>query len=78
MPACPGGNTQPYQLTRAFETIENGLKGLGGDVWSEFAFMVNHLKGSLNDTDVIGGGDETYWHTVRPILSCFLHAEMHN
>ncbi|KAK3377368.1 flavin-containing amine oxidoreductase-domain containing protein [Lasiosphaeria ovina] len=42
----------------------NGLKGLGGDVWSEFAFMVNYLGGSLNDTDVIGGGSETFWDAL--------------
>jgi hypothetical protein len=42
----------------------NGLKGLGGDIWSEFAFMVNYLHGSLNDTDVNGGGDASFWDSV--------------
>lgn len=46
----------------------NGLKGLGGDVWSEFAFMVNYLGGSLNDTDVIGGSDTSFWSNVRDDL----------
>lgn len=54
---------QNYQLTDA--PPENGLMGLGGDVWSEFAFMVNYLGGSLNDTDVNGGGATSFWHDVR-------------
>ncbi|KAK4641344.1 hypothetical protein QC761_502760 [Podospora bellae-mahoneyi] len=44
--------------------IENGLKGLGGDTWSEFAFLTHHLGGSLNDTDVIGGSDHSYWSSI--------------
>jgi hypothetical protein len=48
---------------------ENGLKGLGGDVWSEFAFMVNYLGASLNDTDVNGGGSTSFWEDV----SCTWH-----
>ncbi|KAK3385602.1 flavin-containing amine oxidoreductase, partial [Podospora didyma] len=46
------------------EWVDNGLKGLGGDVWSEFAFMVNYLKGSLNDTDINGGGDASFWDSL--------------
>jgi hypothetical protein len=42
----------------------NGLKGLGGDTWSEFAFMVNYLGGSLNDTDVSGGTANTFWDSL--------------
>jgi hypothetical protein len=44
------------------EWLENGLGGKGGDVWSEFAFLVNHLGGSLNDTDALGKipGDHSY------------------
>jgi hypothetical protein len=33
-------------------------------VWSEFAFMINYLGGSLNDTDVIGGNHESFWTEV--------------
>ncbi|KAK4120477.1 L-amino-acid oxidase-like protein [Parathielavia appendiculata] len=44
--------------------IENGLKGLGGDTWSEFAFMVNYLGGSLNDTDVNGGSSISFWDEI--------------
>ncbi|KAK4183994.1 L-amino-acid oxidase [Podospora australis] len=46
------------------EFTVNGLKGLGGEVWSEFAFMVNYLGGSLNDTDVNGGNDHTFWSSI--------------
>ncbi|KXX79855.1 L-amino-acid oxidase [Madurella mycetomatis] len=49
--------------------IENGLRGMGGDVWSEFAFMVNYLGGSLNDTDVHGGGGTSFWHFIYEGLS---------
>ncbi|KAK4096316.1 L-amino-acid oxidase-like protein [Parathielavia hyrcaniae] len=44
--------------------IENGLKGLGGDTWSEFAFMVNYLGASLNDTDVRRGGLTSFWEEI--------------
>lgn len=37
------------------EWIKSGLKGQGGDHWSEFGFMVNFLKGSLNSTDALNG-----------------------
>ncbi|KAK3356578.1 hypothetical protein B0T25DRAFT_565931 [Lasiosphaeria hispida] len=37
---------------------------LGGDVWSESAFMVNYLHGSLNDTDVNGGGVGSFWDSL--------------
>ncbi|KAI1390008.1 flavin-containing amine oxidoreductase [Hypoxylon trugodes] len=46
------------------EPIVNGLGGLGGDVWSEFAYMVNYLKASLNDTDVLSGGATSFWDTI--------------
>ncbi|KAI1103163.1 flavin-containing amine oxidoreductase-domain containing protein [Jackrogersella minutella] len=41
--------------------LVNGLGGLGGDVWSEFAYMVNYLNATLNDTDVLGGGASSFW-----------------
>lgn len=44
-------------------TPENGLDGLPGDQWSEFAYMVNYLKANLNDTDVVSDGsfDSSFW-----------------
>ncbi|KAI0164376.1 flavin-containing amine oxidoreductase [Hypoxylon sp. FL1284] len=44
--------------------LANGLNGLGGDVWSEFAYMVNYLNATLNDTDVLSGGAETFWDSL--------------
>ncbi|KAL9584589.1 MAG: hypothetical protein Q9212_002023 [Teloschistes hypoglaucus] len=43
----------------AYKTfIEAGLGGLGGDDWSEFAYLHNQLKYSLNLTDqAINGGE---------------------
>ncbi|KAL2022148.1 hypothetical protein VTK56DRAFT_5977 [Thermocarpiscus australiensis] len=54
--------------------IENGLKGLGEDVWSEFALLVKYLGGSLNDTDVIAGGEwaNPFWDDSRSIRRCTL------
>ena len=48
----------------------NGLNGLPGDQWSEFAFMVNYLNATLNDTDVVTGGGYagSFWDTVSTIL----------
>ncbi|ORY71487.1 L-amino acid oxidase [Pseudomassariella vexata] len=45
------------------EFIREGLNGLGGDQFSEFAFMVNYLGASLNDTDVVSGGafGSSFW-----------------
>ncbi|KAK1964605.1 flavin-containing amine oxidoreductase [Colletotrichum sublineola] len=54
----PGSDFSVQMATNMFkahrEFIDSGLKGLGGDVWSEYAFMVNYLKGSLNSTDALG------------------------
>ncbi|KAF5007855.1 hypothetical protein FDECE_5770 [Fusarium decemcellulare] len=45
--------------------LETGLNGLGGDQWSEYAFMVNYLKGSLNSTDMLGGfSAATFWDSL--------------
>ncbi|KAI1142565.1 flavin-containing amine oxidoreductase [Hypoxylon sp. FL0543] len=44
--------------------LVNGLGGLGGDVWSEFAYMVNHLNASLNDTDMLSGGASSFWDSL--------------
>ncbi|KAJ4288857.1 hypothetical protein N0V88_007187 [Collariella sp. IMI 366227] len=46
------------------EFTENGLKGLGGESWSEFAFMVNYLGASLNDTDINGGSESSFWSEI--------------
>ncbi|TDZ33090.1 L-amino-acid oxidase [Colletotrichum spinosum] len=47
------------------EWVRNGLGGLGGDVWSEYAFMVNYLRGSLNSTDALGMYSATsFWDTL--------------
>ncbi|KAI6090007.1 flavin-containing amine oxidoreductase [Hypoxylon rubiginosum] len=46
--------------------LVNGLGGLGGDTWSEFAYLVNYLNGTLNDTDIITGGDgaSSFWDSL--------------
>ncbi|KAI5924211.1 flavin-containing amine oxidoreductase [Camillea tinctor] len=43
--------------------IVNGLNGLGGDVWSGFAYLANYLSVSLNDTDIVAAGyeAESFW-----------------
>ncbi|KAG6356355.1 hypothetical protein INS49_015743 [Diaporthe citri] len=47
------------------EFLDSGLQGLGGDVWSEYAFMVNYLKGSLNSTDALGSYSTTsFWESL--------------
>ncbi|ROT39642.1 L-amino-acid oxidase [Sodiomyces alkalinus F11] len=51
------------------EWIRTGLNGLGGDVWSEFAFMVNHLGGSLADTSALGGfRSSTYFSSLYNLM----------
>ncbi|KAI5860302.1 flavin-containing amine oxidoreductase [Durotheca rogersii] len=54
--------TNMFRAHRDF--LVNGLGGLGGDTWSEFAYMVNYLKATLNDTDVLGGGAATFWDAI--------------
>ncbi|KAI8625553.1 L-amino acid oxidase [Xylariaceae sp. FL1651] len=46
--------------------IVNGLDGVDGDVWSEFAYFVNYLGASLNDTNFVtaGYGASSFWSTV--------------
>ena len=61
---------------------ENGLGGLGGDDWSEFAYFHNYLKYSLNATDQVintgdygGAGGNSLWDDMSvssPILRVFL------
>lgn len=43
--------------------IDDGLDGLGGDDWSEFAYLHNYLQYSLNVSDqaLQGGGEESFW-----------------
>ena len=45
----------------------NGLGGLGGDLWSESAFMINYLNGTLNSTDLLVGSQvaDSFWESVR-------------
>ncbi|QPH15890.1 hypothetical protein C2857_000409 [Epichloe festucae Fl1] len=40
------------------EWTDKGLDGEPGDRWSEFAFISQYLKGSLNSTDVLVGGKQ--------------------
>ncbi|KAK2739761.1 hypothetical protein FQN57_006458 [Myotisia sp. PD_48] len=45
--------------------METGLKGLGADDWSEFAYIHNYLKFSLNVTDQLNGlGGHSFWIRV--------------
>ncbi|KLU85738.1 hypothetical protein MAPG_04758 [Magnaporthiopsis poae ATCC 64411] len=49
------------------EFIKNGVGSLPGpgDRWSEFAFMVNYLKLSLNDTSILAGeGSQSFWTDI--------------
>lgn len=56
----------------AYKTfINSGLGGLGGDDWSEFAYLHNHLNYSLNATDQVvnsgafgGYGGYSLWEFV--------------
>ena len=46
--------------------IVNGLGGKGGEVWSEFAYMVNYLNATLNQADIVVGSsaDTSFWNSV--------------
>ncbi|EGO61010.1 hypothetical protein NEUTE1DRAFT_76687 [Neurospora tetrasperma FGSC 2508] len=44
--------------------LSGGLAGLPGDQWSEFGFMVNYLRGSLNDTAFLSASAHSYWDTL--------------
>lgn len=46
--------------------LVNGLGGKGGEVWSEFAYMVNYLNATLNSTDIVVGSsaDSSFWNDV--------------
>ncbi|KAK8110119.1 L-amino-acid oxidase [Apiospora kogelbergensis] len=46
--------------------IVNGLGGKGGEVWSEFAYMVNYLNATLNQTDMVVGSsaDSSFWNSL--------------
>lgn len=50
-----------YQAHKTF--LDIGLNGLGGDDWSEFAYLHNYLGYAVNDTlDVVAGsGGESLW-----------------
>ncbi|KAL8393872.1 hypothetical protein RB595_003577 [Gaeumannomyces hyphopodioides] len=44
--------------------IESGPSGLPGDQWSQFAYIKHYLKASLNSTDVLSGGFDTFWSNI--------------
>ena len=45
--------------------LVDGLGGLGGDTWSEFAYLVNYLNGTLNSTDMINAAvGESFWEKL--------------
>ncbi|KAL2121798.1 hypothetical protein VTJ04DRAFT_2253 [Mycothermus thermophilus] len=45
------------------EWTEKGLKGLGGDTWSEFAYLMYHLNATLQEVDALGalGSHGSIW-----------------
>jgi monoamine oxidase len=50
------------------EWIVNGLGSLGGDNWSEFAFMANYLNGTLNSTDMLGAAAaDSFWEHMTAV-----------
>ncbi|KIX06515.1 uncharacterized protein Z518_04491 [Rhinocladiella mackenziei CBS 650.93] len=53
-----------YKAHKIF--LDMGLGGLGGDDWSEFAYVHNYLKYALNDTFVGLGdsGGESFWDNL--------------
>lgn len=55
--------TNMFKAHREFLDNGLGLDGLPGDQWSEFAYMVNYLGASLNDTDVVAGtaAGDSFW-----------------
>lgn len=53
--------------------LDTGLGGLGGDDWSEFAYIHNYLKYSLNATDQalaagFGDGENSFWDFMYAAL----------
>lgn len=51
-----------YAAHKAF--IDSGLDGLGGDNWSEFAYLHNYLNFTLNITDQAGGSGDDFWGSI--------------
>ncbi|KAK4450492.1 L-amino-acid oxidase [Podospora aff. communis PSN243] len=65
----PGANFSVLMAKNMYkahkEWLVNGLHGLGGDVWSEYAFMMHYLSASLNTTDVLGASPTgTFWDSL--------------
>ncbi|KAF3000329.1 hypothetical protein E8E14_000124 [Neopestalotiopsis sp. 37M] len=56
--------TNMHQAHKDF--LAGGLDGQDGDHWSEFGFLVNYLKGNLNDTDIVSAGyfETSFWDTL--------------
>lgn len=53
---------------------DTGVYGLGGDHWSEFAFIHNYLRATLNTTDLAldalpGHGAESFFNDMYVIFS---------
>lgn len=49
--------------------LKDGLNGMGGDQWSEFAFVVNYLGGSLEDANLIGRFTQhNFWYLAYNML----------
>lgn len=45
--------------------LETGLDGLGGDHWSEFAFMINYLNGTLQSASLLdASADQSFWSSL--------------
>ncbi|RYO91638.1 hypothetical protein DL766_003183 [Monosporascus sp. MC13-8B] len=46
--------------------LVEGLGGMGGDTWSEFAYMVNYLNATMEDADAFSGADPSFWIDRQP------------
>ncbi|KAI9172171.1 l-amino-acid oxidase [Paramyrothecium foliicola] len=65
----PGSNFSVLMATNMYkahkEWIENGLNGRGGDHWSEFAFMVNYLNGTLGSAALLRAHpSNSFWERI--------------
>ena len=57
-----------YQAHKSW--LDDGLNGLGGDDWSEFAYLHNYLGNDLNTTLTVsdGGGGAGFWDNIYESL----------
>lgn len=59
--------TNIWDAHRDFE--KGGLKGMPGDHWSEFGFLVNFLNGTLDAVDgLIGMPQESFWQDLYGVV----------